>query len=157
MRFVDKRGAGAGLLFTASGLGIAIASSSYRLGTADEMGPGYFPLLVGALLALVGIAILISTLGSPAEKTELGHWDLRRLGTVVGALIAFGLLVEPMGLLVAVAALVTIAATAHPQTTWKSILLLNLVLLPMTWAIFVLLLGLQFDAVPGFLAASGAN
>ena len=112
---------------------------------------------MGILLALVGVAVLVPALGPSAEETDLGHWDGRRLGTVVLALVVFGLLIEPMGLLISVAALVAIAATAHPQTTWKSILLLNLVMLPMTWLIFVVLLGLQFDVLPSFINRLGAN
>ena len=46
----------AGLVFIVFGLAFAIAASRYQLGTAFRMGPGYFPVVLGGCLVLLGRA-----------------------------------------------------------------------------------------------------
>ena len=48
----------AGGIFVALGLAFAIGARSYELGTAFRMGPGYVPLVLGGLLALLGLAVI---------------------------------------------------------------------------------------------------
>ena len=43
-----------GLLFMGAGVAFAWGASSYTLGTGARMGPGYFPLALGVLLAVLG-------------------------------------------------------------------------------------------------------
>ena len=57
MRIRSPRDFWAGLLFVGiAALFIALASQ-YRFGEAHRMGPGYFPIMVGALLAILGAVV----------------------------------------------------------------------------------------------------
>ena len=47
----------AGGTFVAVGLAFAVASSRYELGSALQMGPGYYPLVLGALLVALGVGV----------------------------------------------------------------------------------------------------
>ena len=48
----------AGLMFISFGLGFALVAQNYPMGSAVRMGPAYFPTVLGALLAVLGGAIL---------------------------------------------------------------------------------------------------
>lgn len=64
----------AGGLFAVLGLATAAASSTYRIGSAAAMGPGYFPLVLALLLVALGGAIMIGALfgraGGPSGNAE---------------------------------------------------------------------------------------
>ena len=49
----------AGLIFIAFGVGTFVLAHDYEIGTAVEMGPGYFPAAIGLVLAAIGIAAII--------------------------------------------------------------------------------------------------
>ena len=87
----------AGAIFVAFGLAFGIAAYSYDLGTAIRMGPGYFPLLLGGLLTLLGIAVMVE--GAMAgEGAELGPVAWRAVVLIVAAIFFFGFTVRGLGL-----------------------------------------------------------
>lgn len=51
-----------GVIFIAVGCFFFYLSLSYSLGSVVAMGPGYFPMLISGLLALVGVAIVVKEL-----------------------------------------------------------------------------------------------
>ena len=60
-----------GLMFLGFGGGAIFLGQDYEVGQAIRMGPGYFPLVLGALLCLVGAACVARSLvlaGAPLEK-----------------------------------------------------------------------------------------
>ena len=54
MNLKNQKDLFSGLLFMAAGISFAWSAPRYTVGTAADMGPGYAPLLLGALLALLG-------------------------------------------------------------------------------------------------------
>ncbi|WP_296511041.1 tripartite tricarboxylate transporter TctB family protein, partial [Rhodoferax sp.] len=58
-----------GLMFIVVGGAFAIGANGYTIGTGARMGPGYFPLVLGVLLAILGVAI---TFTSMVVETEDG-------------------------------------------------------------------------------------
>ena len=48
-----------GLLLTATGLFAVIYAQTYTFGTLSRMGPGYFPVVLGAVLAVLGLLVAI--------------------------------------------------------------------------------------------------
>jgi hypothetical protein len=48
-----------GILFVSIGLLFNLYSRIYELGTASNMGPGYYPGLISILLTLLGIFLII--------------------------------------------------------------------------------------------------
>src|SRR5690606_15795292 len=57
MRLRNQQDFWAGVMFTLIGVLFAFFSTSYEVGTAARMGPGYFPLVLGILLAVLGLII----------------------------------------------------------------------------------------------------
>ncbi|MGH8742546.1 MAG: tripartite tricarboxylate transporter TctB family protein, partial [Burkholderiales bacterium] len=98
-----------GLLFGGFGLFAALyAATHYKLGTAVRMGPGYFPTWVGGLVAIFGLVLLARSL--QLEGPPLPRLRLRPALFVLGASIAFGYLLKPLGLVLATVLLVVISA-----------------------------------------------
>ena len=51
-----------GLMFTAVGASFAWGATSYEVGGAARMGPGYFPLMLGIILSILGVIITFQSL-----------------------------------------------------------------------------------------------
>jgi hypothetical protein len=60
----------AGLMFVAFGAAFALGARAYRIGEAARMGPGYFPLVLGCLLAALGSVLLAGSVASHAEPSS---------------------------------------------------------------------------------------
>ena len=75
---MDAREVGAGALFMAFGAAVLVYAQQYDLGTATQMGPGYFPSLLGGLLMLLGAIAMRAGL-APArarhDRRVAGHPD----------------------------------------------------------------------------------
>ena len=59
-----------GIVFLVVGLAFAVGATEYRMGTSARPGPGYFPLGLGVLLALVGLVVLVGALGHEPDEGE---------------------------------------------------------------------------------------
>ncbi|WP_369335852.1 tripartite tricarboxylate transporter TctB family protein, partial [Halomonas sp. ND22Bw] len=49
-------------MFTAVGATFAVGATTYNIGDGARMGPGYFPLMLGVLLAVLGLLIIFQAL-----------------------------------------------------------------------------------------------
>jgi hypothetical protein len=103
-----------GVMFVAFAAVALAASRNLTLGTALRMGPGYFPMLLGGLLGVIGLALMARALvltGGPVARLRLGP-----LGVVVAAVVAFALLLPTLGLVVALVATIAITALASRES-----------------------------------------
>jgi hypothetical protein len=147
-------------MFTIVGVSFAVGATSFTVGTASRMGPGYFPLLLGILLAVLGVLITVLSFRSKAvDGDPIGAFAWRPLGFILGANLAFGALLvgipafgfPAMGLIVAIYALVIVAGMARPKHSLKESLILATILAVASYGGFVYLLNLQFPVWPAFL------
>lgn len=125
----------AGLLFLAIGLAVTIVASGYRIGTAGSMGPGYFPLALGILMTVFGLIIAGKGLASGGEMAP--QFAFGTAAIVVLAMVAFGLLVERLGLVVAIPAVVLLSRLAGGDRRWIEIVALGVALTLFCLAVFV--------------------
>jgi hypothetical protein len=140
----------AGVMF--AGIGaffVAWSLANYALGSAVRMGPGYFPVLLGGLLVLLGAGILLKSLALDGPKVAAFHF--RPLLLVALAVVAYGYLMKPGGLVVATAAAVFIGALAGNEFKWKEVLAVAAVLVVFSWLVFVKGLTLPFPLCPEFI------
>lgn len=132
----------AGLLFIALGAGGAAIAWSYPFGNVQQMGPGFFPRILGGILAVLGTVTLLKGLRT-GERVE-GGWGWVPLAILTAALVAFGWLMEHVGLLPSVAVLTLASARAGRDFRWREVLVLAVALMAATWAIFIAGLGLPY-------------
>jgi hypothetical protein len=136
-----------GLMFLAFGLFFAVwATVNYQMGTAVRMGPAYFPTVLGALLALLGLLILIPAFAMEGPKVP--KIEFRPLLLVLLGCIAYGYLMKPLGLIVATIALIFITALGGHEFKFKEVALLCVVLIVFSVLVFVKGLTLPFPLWP---------
>jgi putative tricarboxylic transport membrane protein len=74
------------------------------------MGPGYFPTVLGALLALVGLLAMVRGSWRPGEP--VGRFAHRHIFLILVSTVLFGVLIRGAGLVAAAAVLVMVSAYA---------------------------------------------
>ena len=79
-----------GLMFTIVGGAFAFGATTYNIGTGARMGPGYFPLLLGIVLAILGMIITAQALisGRPGGD-KIGAFAWRPLCFIIGANLVY--------------------------------------------------------------------
>ena len=140
----------AGLMFIAVGLFFMIwALTHYQMGTAVRMGPAYFPTVLGGLLAFLGVLVLLESLAMAGSRVP--RFNFRPLILISGACVVYGYLMKPLGLILATAALVFIAAFGGHEFKWKEVTILYLILMVFSLLVFVKGLTLPFPICPRFI------
>jgi len=139
----------AGLMFIAiAALGLWV-SRDYPIGTALRMGTGYVPRLLCWILMGLGAAILVQGLREKDAPPERISWhQLMPIVVVTTSLVAFALAIEQLGLVLSILLLVGIGAIAARDIKIWELLLAALVLIALSYAIFILGLGLTIPVWP---------
>ena len=142
----------AGLLFVFFGLLSVWISRDYPMGSAGKMGPGYFPTILGGTLALFGFIISIRSLWVRGEPIRLQTF--RPLVLIVSSVIAFAMLVNPLGLVLATFVLVFLSTLGGGPIRLGEGTLLFLILALISALLFVYGLGLSFTLWPSLWISS---
>jgi hypothetical protein len=137
-----------GVLFVAIGVMTIVLAQEYRFGTSARMGPGYFPTLLGALLAALGLSLSVPALWIDGER--LPPMKLRPLLMVLLGIAAFGIALQHLGFIAAIVALVAVAGLADPDLKPVAIAGVAVFLVVFSTLIFVVLLGLPLRLWPEF-------
>ena len=124
----------------------------YDLGTSADMGPGYFPMLFSALLALVGAMVLVQGIKEPAE-TNTPDWlgEQKTAGLIIGGMVLFALLLMPLGFLLASLILLTMLVMSLHRENMRRVLIFSSALILASYFLFSKALGLQFPFLPAFV------
>lgn len=139
-----------GVMFIGFGLFFAIwALTNYQMGSAVRMGPGYFPAVLGGLLALIGVAVLVPSL--TVEGPPVQRFHFRPLLCVSIGCVLYGYLMKPAGLIGATAALVFVSALGGHEFKWKEVTILFVALVIFSILVFVKGLTLPFPVCPDFI------
>ena len=160
MKIKSQRDFFSGLMFTLVGVGFAWGATTYNVGNGARMGPGYFPLMLGILLAVLGLIVIFTSLvvetpdGAPVGKIAwkpLIFVILANLmfGVLLGGLPSIGL--PAMGLIIAIYVLVIIAGLGGPRFSLKLALTLGTILAVGSYFAFIVGLKLQFQVWPTFI------
>jgi len=134
-----------GLLMMVIGIAAAVQGSTYHMGSLSHMGPGFFPVALGVILALTGFAIGVTARFTEYEGEEVVLPPEWRGWFCIGAsIVAFVVLGVYGGLLPATFAVVFISALGDRQNTWKSATVLALAIVVVCVVVFWWALQLQF-------------
>jgi hypothetical protein len=147
----NKQDFWSGIMYLSCGVFFAGFATQYTMGTAAKMGPGYFPFWLGIIMAFIGAYIALTSVRKDAEKTEVESFDWKTIGTILGAVLVFAVLLKHLGLYLSLFALVILASLASHEFSWKRALINAFVLIALCSAVFVYALKLQFPLYPAFL------
>jgi Tripartite tricarboxylate transporter TctB family len=149
-----------GLVFVVVGVAYALGATNYKIGDGARMGPGYFPLLLGVLLAILGVVVIFKAMVvETMDGDKVGSFAWKPLFFIIAANLSFGILLGGLpsikfpsfGLIVAIYALVPIAALAGDEFKLKEVLVLATILAATSYFAFIYALKLQFPVWPSFL------
>lgn len=149
-----------GLMFMVVGIAFAWGATTYNIGEGARMGPGYFPLMLGVLLAGLGGFIVFESLVVETEDGEkIGSWAWKPLGYIIAANLLFGILLgglpsiklPAMGMIVGIYGLTFVSSMAGDEFSWKENIILATVLAIGSYLAFIVLLKLQFQVWPSFI------
>jgi hypothetical protein len=149
-----------GLMFLIVGMAFAIGAYNYSMGDGARMGPGYFPRMLGVILAILGSVITFKALTvATADGEKVGKWAWKPIAFILGANLAFGVLLGGLpsiklpafGLIAAIYALTIISSFAGDKVKMKEVLILATILSLGSYMAFIVLLKLQIPVWPAFL------
>jgi hypothetical protein len=138
-------------MFAVCGVAFAGFAQEYDMGTGQRMGPAFFPTMLGILLALIGVIIGIKALAGETNQGKVEKFHFDALGWVLGAVVLFGLLLRPAGLIVALLVLVGVSAFGSHDFKWKEAVLLAIGLVLLVLAVFIWGLKLTIPVLPAFM------
>jgi hypothetical protein len=129
-----------GILFLALGALAIYLSRDYAMGTALQMGPGYFPTWLGGIMMGFGVAIgglSFKIEGTDADGLGLHTWALRPWLVLTATLIVFAMLMEAeLGFVPSLIVLIIGCAAAHKDVHWRETILLSIFVTAGAVAIF---------------------
>lgn len=134
-----------GLLLVAVGLFAVIYAQQYSFGTLNRMGPGYFPVILGAVLAVLGLLVAIPAWFRVGTGPVV-RW--KTFAIVIGSVVLFAATMKVLGLILATALAVLIASLADNEITWKGRLILAVSVSAITYLVFIFGLSMVLPAWP---------
>jgi len=151
MRIRHQKDFWSGVMFLAVGLAFVGLARNYELGTAQRMGPGYFPTALGALLAVLGLIVAIKGLTREERGGDIARFHFGPLAVVLGAVALFALLLRPAGLVAALTVLIGVSAYASHEFRLREVVPLAAFLVVLVLAVFIWGLGLVVPVWPAFV------
>jgi putative tricarboxylic transport membrane protein len=137
---------GAGIIFMGFGALAAALAPRYGIGTALRMGPGYFPLVLGGLMFVIGAVLLVRSVRI-VEKQPLPP-RLRPFAAVIGAAAVFAATVDVAGIVVCSVATLAITYAGMREGNRRELLLLCVGMTTAVCAVFVYVLGMPLSLWP---------
>ena len=135
-----------GVMFCGFAVVAILAARGYSSGTAGKMGPGYFPLLLGGLLAALGAILIARSLVLSGEP--VARFYIVPLAVIATAVCLFGVMIEPLGLVLSLAVLTLLSARAGAQFRLLETVALAAAFIVFSVGVFVYALGLPLNIWP---------
>ncbi len=146
---LKKQDAVGGLVVVAVGAFAFWQAANLPLGTLGGMGAGMLPKSLAVLLGLLG-ALLVSS-AMLEDGPLLDRWSIRGPVLVLGAVVAFGMAVRPLGLAVAGPLAIVIGGFASDEVRWKETLVFGALITAFCIGLFKFALGLPIPLAPWLL------
>jgi hypothetical protein len=140
---VNHRDLCAGAVFIGIGALFGLnAGLTLRIGEAQAMGPGYFPIVLGAALAGLGLAIAVGAFGKTAER--FGQISWRGVILVAASIFFFAMTVRGLGLAPALAIATLLAGLSSGRLSLTGAVLLAVGMTAFCVLLFVYALRLPY-------------
>lgn len=130
--------------------GDAVILAGYAMGTPARMGPAFFPFWLGLILFALGVLVAIMGYreqGGPDSAFPTYHW--KPILYVLGAVVMFGLILKPVGMLIAGFLVVVVSSMGNPEKFHtRDVLILGVALVVFCALVFVWGLKLPIPLCP---------
>lgn len=143
------------MMFIVTGVGFAWGAYNYSMGTSARPGPGYFPLILSVILAILGAIVLFKALTiETADGDPIGSVAWRPLIVITIGITVFAILLPRLGMFITVPVLLFIVSAAGDEFHWVGVLISAVVLTIFSYLVFVKGLGLTIPTLPSFMATT---
>lgn len=131
-----------------AGIGLIgfVIGLDYEFGSARRMGPGYFPVVLSALLFVLAAAEVASAVLKP-DAQSLERLDWRPLVAILCAVAGFAVTIAFFGLIPAFAVVIGLSSLSERGYGWKPALILAVLTCIGAWLLFSQLLGMALPLV----------
>ena len=148
MRNLNKIDVMAGLFVLVIAALSLVEASGLTMGTARNMGPGYFPFYIGLIMVVIGIALILQGRRPVEEAPEFGNLpSARSILLVLAAVTSFALMIERFGLVPATAVAVFLGTLADRESSLLQKLILTIVVPLVCVLIFKMGLSMSVDVL----------
>jgi len=152
LKIKSQRDFWSGLMFLVAGVVFAVGATNYSMGSSARPGPGYFPLLLSVIMALIGAVVLFKALVIESEGGDrIGTVAWRPLLVIVAAIAVFALIIDRLGMIVTVPVLIAMSSLAGDEFRWRGVIVSAAVLTIGSWLVFVVGLKLTIPVWPAFV------
>ena len=152
MKIKSQKDFWSGLMFVVIGVGFAWGATNYNFGSSARPGPGFFPMGLGLLMAILGAVVLFKALVVETEDGDpIGAWAYRPLLILMASVGLFGYTLPLLGMAVALPIMIVMCSLAGDEFHWKDALISVLVLTVGSWFIFIYGLKLVIPLWPKFI------
>jgi hypothetical protein len=142
----DIRDVVAGLAVVAIGAFVGwYAYNEYDIGQLNRMGPGFFPVSLGILLAVIGVFIAIPAFFREGSPVQI---EYKTLALITLSIVVFAFLLKTLGIVFSTVAAVLISSLADRDLSWRNRVLVSIGVAAMTWAVFILGLSMVLPVWP---------
>ena len=141
-----------GVMFAVFGALFVVFAQSYELGSAQRMGPAFFPTILGFLLAILGIVIVLKGLGHTEDDHKVEKFHFGPLAWVLGSVIVFGVTLRWAGFVVSMVILVIISSMGSHEMRWKEVVGLSIGMAVLTYLVFIVGLKMTIPVLPAFMS-----
>jgi len=138
-----------GVMFIAFAATALLAARGYSLGAAGKMGPGYFPVMLGSVLALIGLILVVRSF--VIDGDAITRIQILPLAIIAAAVVLFGLLLQPIGLVLSLALVTVVSAFASRESKPLEVAALTCVLAAFAAGVFVYGLRLPLPLWPAMM------
>ena len=152
MKIKSQKDFWSGLMFVVIGIGFAWGATNYNFGSSARPGPGFFPMGLGLLMAILGAVVLFKALVVETEDGDpIGAWAFRPLLVLMASVGLFGYTLPLLGMAVALPIMIVMCSLAGDEFHWKDALISVIVLTVGSWFIFIYGLKLVIPLWPKFI------
>lgn len=136
-------------MFLVVGLAFAYGATEYSMGSGARPGPGYFPMILSVIMAILGAIVIFTSLTIEVEGGDpIGDIAWRPLLVIVGAIVLFGVLLPRLGMILTTPILIVAVSFAGQQFKWTGVLIASAVLTVFCWLVFIKGLALTIPLWP---------
>ena len=137
-------------MFMVIGIVFAVGAYNYQMGTTARMGPGFFPRILGFIMAGLGVIIAGIGLKNQAEyaKSEGIGWTWKPVIILTAAVVLFGFTLPTLGMIIAIALLTFISGVAAHDKNYRELAMVTVIMCLFCAGVFVWGLKLQMKLFP---------
>lgn len=149
MKIKHEKDFWSGVMFVVIGIAFVVFARDYEFGTAQRMGPAYFPTVLGGVLIALGLVIGAQGLAAGGDghgKVEKFHFG--PIAWVLGAIVVYGVILLKAGLMLSMVVLIVISMYGSHEFKWKEALGVSVVMGAIVYGVFVYGLKLTIPVWP---------